>query len=1300
LKTLAKPFIILLFLAVLPFAAYCQLPVPQWVDDLGGSGDSKPTGLITDNQNNIYVTGYFSGTVDFDPSAGVKNLTSVGGYDIYVAKYTPAGSLIWAVSMGGDGLDQANCMTVDNNGNATVVGQFQSSTLNAGAFSLVNQGAEDTFVIHLDANGNVKWAASIGEAGTDRGEEVSADAQGDVILTSIFQNTVTVGANTATAGGGQFNGLIVKYDVNGNVLWDINLGNSGDTEVYGNGTDSNGNIVVAGIFTGSVDFDPLGTHDVVNSAGGGYFVAKYSSAGKLLWVYTGDGSVTNPMINIDSNNNVSFAGSFTPSVTFGGNTLTAQGQQDVFLAKYLSNGTLQYAKDIGGTGGSLFGYQIRNDPNNNDVYLTGYMTGTVDFDPSAAVANVTYHGQRDFYIAKYDPNGNYIWAFSEGSANCNLTLGIELGVDHNSDLIAGGSFCSSVNFDPSGCSTDVVTAINSTSDTYVAKYTPSSSTTLANNILTAPVVTTFCGSGDPAVITASTPIGGSGTYTYQWQSSPDNVTFTNIPGATSATYDPPVANTTIYYMRVVSSTCALPLNSNVITIQVQPALANNIVTAPAITSFCASGDPTVINGSVPTGGDGTYTYQWQSSPDNTTFTDIPGATSANYDPPVVNATTYFRRVITSGFCTTPFTSTAVEVIIQPQLANNVITAPSQTTFCGSFSGVQGAGGTIQFTGTTPTGGDGTYTYQWQNSVDNVNFTDISGATVADLLLPQTTSSTYFRRVVTSGNCTTPLLSNSVQIIIQPILSNNTLTTPTVSSFCDSGDPAVITGSTPAGGGGVYTYQWQSSPDNVTFTNIAGATSASYDPPVINATTYYQRVITSASCTTPFVSNVVEMIVTPSPLAPVSDNNAINLCTGATTTIAIASPQQGVTYQWYDSPAKTNLIFTGVSYTTPPLNATVTYYISATNGTCSSATLGTVTVTISIIPAIPTVASNAVTVCTGTSATLSVSNPQAAVNYNWYTAASGGTSVFTGGDFITPVISSNTVYYVEASNSGGCVSPGRTAVNVAINPLPSVSAQGASVCPGISATLTASSTDPNAVINWYTSASGGSAVSTGNSFTTPALNTNTTYYAEAADNATGCVSAARSAVQVQIIQPLAAPDVTVASTTTSSVTFQWDAVNGATGYQVSTDGGQTFTDPSSGSDGLTHTVSGLQAQQTVSIIVRAIGSSACAQSANSASVTGTAASPLGDQIFVPNAFTPNGDGRNDIVYVRGTNISSLKFYIYDQWGELIYTSLDQTNGWDGTYKGSKEPVGVYVYYVEAIMNDGKQVNKKGTVTLLR
>jgi len=495
------------------------------------------------------------------------------------------------------------------------------------------------------------------------------------------------------------------------------------------------------------------------------------------------------------------------------------------------------------------------------------------------------------------------------------------------------------------------------------------------------------------------------------------------------------------------------------------------------------------------------------------------------------------------------------------------------------------------------------------------------------------------------------------------------------------------------------YQWQSSADNTTFNNIAGATAKDYDPPVLNTTTYYRRTVISGACVTPLISNVVIITVTISPATPVPTQSVVPICAGNSAALSVSSPQQGVIYDWYDSPAKTNHLFTGVSYVTPSLNAGQTYYIEATNGTCTSPAMASVQVTVGNPPTAPSVGNPGI-VCSGSVATLSVSNPQAGLTYNWYNSATGGSSIFMGANFVTPALSANAVYYVEAANNGSCVSATRTPVSVTVNAAPQVTTQGASVCPGTSATVTASSTDQNATIIWYASATGGNPLSTGNTFLTPAVNSTTTYYAEATDNVSNCSTAARVPVQVQVIQALPAPTVSVGATTTSSVAFQWDAVNGATGYQVSVDNGQTFTDPSSGSNGLTHTVSGLQAQQSVTIVVRAVGSSSCALSNNSTAVTGIAASPLGDQIFVPNAFTPNGDGRNDIVYVHSTNIRSLKFYVYDQWGELLYTSLNQANGWDGTYKGTKEPVGVYVYYLEATMNDGLLVNKKGTITLLR
>ena len=394
------------------------------------------------------------------------------------------------------------------------------------------------------------------------------------------------------------------------------------------------------------------------------------------------------------------------------------------------------------------------------------------------------------------------------------------------------------------------------------------------------------------------------------------------------------------------------------------------------------------------------------------------------------------------------------------------------------------------------------------------------------------------------------------------------------------------------------------------------------------------------------------------------------------------------------------MFTGVTYVTNPVNASTTFYVEAVSSTCSSLSLATVQVNVTSAPATPLVVNSQVPACSGSMATLSISNPQNGLTYNWYTSATGGSPVYTGVDFVTPAITANATYYAEAANNGGCSSATRAPVNVTMNPLPVLTVQGAAVCPGSNAVLTASSSTANVTINWYAGATGGSIIHTGNTYTTPAVTANTSYYAEAVNNATGCVSASRSQVQATLLGQLAAPVVSVAATTISSITFQWDAVDGAIGYQVSIDNGQTFGDPSSGPDGLTNTITGLQPNQSVTIIVRATGVLSCQLSTSSTAVTAEAVSALGDHIYVANAFTPNGDGNNDVVYVHSDNIKSLKFYVYDQWGELIFTSLSQQNGWDGTYRGAKEPVGVYVYYLEAIMYSGDKVTKKGSITLLR
>jgi hypothetical protein len=211
-----------------------------------------------------------------------------------------------------------------------------------------------------------------------------------------------------------------------------------------------------------------------------------------------------------------------------------------------------------------------------------------------------------------------------------------------------------------------------------------------------------------------------------------------------------------FYLATTRDDFNATLPSWSLTITSLPAIANNSITAPATTAFCASGNAANIVGSTPTGGNNSYTYQWQSSTNNISFSNI-ATTTASYDPPSVSQTTYYRRIVNSSVLSD--TSSAVTITVQPALGSNTLTAPATASF------YTATGDAASITGSTPTGGSGVYDYQWQNSSNNVSFADISLATTKNYDPPSISSTTYYRRLVTSGACVTDNISSSVAISI-------------------------------------------------------------------------------------------------------------------------------------------------------------------------------------------------------------------------------------------------------------------------------------------------------------------------------------------------------------------------------------------------------------------------------------------------------------------------------------------------------------------------------------------------------
>jgi gliding motility-associated-like protein len=275
---------------------------------------------------------------------------------------------------------------------------------------------------------------------------------------------------------------------------------------------------------------------------------------------------------------------------------------------------------------------------------------------------------------------------------------------------------------------------------------------------------------------------------------------------------------------------------------------------------------------------------------------------------------------------------------------------------------------------------------------------------------------------------------------------------------------------------------------------------------------------------------------------------------------------------------------------------------------------------------------------------------------------------------------------------GCIGDTTKAIVINAKPTPAIVQDTVYVCNNASATFNVQNPVAGATYTWYSAASGGTSLGSGNSLTINNVTGFVNVYLEAIVN--GCMSVTRDRATAAILPAIASPVVVVDSVSVNMIRFRWNAVPNATGYEVSINNGATWSVPSSGSTGLTHTVSGVTLGAAVTLQVRALGGCLPAVSAAVQGQTRT------DQVYIPNSFTPNGDGRNDVLRVYSNVIRSMKMVIFNQWGEKVYESTDPNLAWDGTYKNKPQPSGVYIYVAEIILNTGEKISRKGSINLVR
>ncbi len=431
MKKIITSFIFIASVAVMQ----AQPIIRNWINPIstlaGGNMISKK---VKQNSNgDLFVAGYFQGSIDLDPGVGTATFTTNGAYDVFVASYNSAGAFLGGYTFGGTGDDFVRDMDVDNSSNIYLTGEFTGSMNLGTAGSITSAGLKDVFVINLQYSSNSispTWIKSFGGTGNDVGYA-----------------------------------LVKANHVLSQAVW------------------------VTGSFSGTVDFDPSAATSTLISAGGtDIFLTRLDLSGNYI--------STNKYGNTYNDNAYAIAatpaevyitGGVIGTTVFGSIAMAGSGNGTIIETAYIAkistaNATPIWVRSFYSIAGAARGAGIAVNPTNGDVYTVGSFDNTgMDFDPGGGFDNLSSAGGTDGFISKLNVFGNHQWARRFGGVNNDGASSIAL------DTITGvsyvfGEFTGSITFSPLAPASSSLTSVGTSNDMVLARYTNSGSFSFSGKI--------------------------------------------------------------------------------------------------------------------------------------------------------------------------------------------------------------------------------------------------------------------------------------------------------------------------------------------------------------------------------------------------------------------------------------------------------------------------------------------------------------------------------------------------------------------------------------------------------------------------------------------------------------------------------------------------------------------------------------------------------------------------------------------------------------------------------------------------
>jgi hypothetical protein len=388
-----------------------------WATRFGGTAADYGAAVAVTGNGDVVVAGVFGGAVDF--GGGV--LLSSGSTDLFIAKYSAAGTHLWSRRFGGAGNERPLAIALDGAGNIFVAGNFTGTASLGGASFNSTVGSTDAFIAKYSPEGLHTWSQVFGGPLSDQLNSIAVDSQGNAIVTGFFQADLTpmIVGTTPLISWGMADTLLAKFSSSGVNLWATNFYNGGRDQGNAVAVDRNDNILLAGYYLSFVNFGG----GVRNAPGG--FLAKFSPSGQWLMDRNCSKGGRVSAMALDSNGDIAISGIFFQQTDFGAGVVSGTAyDSDMFIAKY-SGSDLGYRWATTMLGTEYAGAAAMAIDAQNNIILTGSLVGTVRF--GAQTLSTATGAPADGFVAKYSSTGAAVWARGFGGASSDGGYSVAVG---------------------------------------------------------------------------------------------------------------------------------------------------------------------------------------------------------------------------------------------------------------------------------------------------------------------------------------------------------------------------------------------------------------------------------------------------------------------------------------------------------------------------------------------------------------------------------------------------------------------------------------------------------------------------------------------------------------------------------------------------------------------------------------------------------------------------------------------------------------------------------------------------------